>query len=100
MNPSVCYRSSGKRLFGLAINLKGLLDLSDKSGILCPSEIAVRSSLDKKCLGSAKQYFLQDALIGKRTSLGGRQDQICKAAICIPKSAVSEECMNYLQSGW
>lgn len=83
----------------MAINLKGFLTLCDEKYISHPGEKAIRSSLDQHCLGSAKQYFLHSNFIGKRTTIGGRNEQVCKAAICIPNSVIPEKCMDYFKTG-
>ena len=99
VNPNVSYSATGQRMHGMAINLKGFLSLCVKYNLSHPGEKAIRSALDRTCLGSAKQYFLKTCLVGKRTTMGTRACQECKAAICLPNQLVPEKCEHYFKTG-
>ena len=89
VNPKVTYHT----------NLKGLLHICDEYGIPHPDEKSIRSCMKKSSLSCAKQYFLRPSLIGHRNDIGVRKDQMCKAAVCLPRSTIPNECFEYFQAG-
>lgn len=98
VNPSVNYHHYGSLIPGIAINIKGFLSLCRKYDIEHPQEKELRVALGKDCL-SGKQFFLQEQLIGKQNHLGSRHNQICKAAVCIPRKLFPDDFFNVFKEG-
>lgn len=99
INPTVTYHLNHKMLHGVAINLKGFLQLLDKYSLKHSSEKALRACLDDSCLKrNGKQHFLsKDA--ARATSILRGLNSVCKVCICIPKEQVPSEVFEFFEQG-
>lgn len=97
INPKVTYTPKGPKgklliqstVTGVAVWLKGFLKQLDKHGIAHPNEVDIRKQLRDKstCDTRMKQYFHRKKT--KAVNLG-RQDQVCRPCVCIPREDVPE----------
>lgn len=93
MNPSVSYTPKGKAqmrggIEGVAVWLKGFMDLLDEFDIDHPSEDQIRRELKGKrtCDTRMKQYF--NAIGSTAGWSASRNDKVCRTCVCIPKDDV------------
>ena len=100
INPHVSYHlPNNKSNSGVAINLKGFVELLDKYQIPHASERALRGSLGDQCLKSnGKQHFLAKNEIGVKTMIS-RTSSECRVCVCIPASQVPQEFSDFFAQG-
>lgn len=100
INPAVHFHAPNGQQSGVAINVKGFLQLLDKYGHEHMSEKALRASLDDSCMKKkGKQHFLINEAVGSATAISRGSNSECKVCICVPNKQVPKDFFDFFTGG-